>query len=68
MLEILYQDDDIVAVNKPANLAVHRSTFVGPDDAFLVDLLREQVEGVCTSPTGSIAPPRACCSWLARRT
>ncbi|MET0934519.1 MAG: pseudouridine synthase [Luteibacter sp.] len=45
MLEILYQDDDIVAVNKPANLAVHRSAFVGPDDAFLIDLLREQVEG-----------------------
>ncbi|HEY4291763.1 pseudouridine synthase [Luteibacter sp.] len=45
MLDILYQDDDIVAVNKPANLAVHRSKFVGPDDAFLIDLLREQVEG-----------------------
>jgi len=45
MLEILYQDDDIVAVNKPANLAVHRSKFVGPDDAFLIDMLREQVEG-----------------------
>lgn len=45
MLEILYQDDDLVAVNKPANQAVHRSKFVGPDDAFLVDLLREQVEG-----------------------
>jgi tRNA pseudouridine65 synthase len=45
MLEILYQDDDLVAVNKPANLAVHRSKFVGPDDAFLIDLLREQVDG-----------------------
>lgn len=45
MLEILYQDDDIVAVNKPANLAVHRSKFVGPADAFLIDLLREQVDG-----------------------
>lgn len=45
MLDILYQDDDIVAVNKPANLAVHRSAFVGPDDAFLIDLLREQVDG-----------------------
>ncbi|MDF4004851.1 pseudouridine synthase [Luteibacter sp. PPL552] len=45
MLEILFQDDDLVAVNKPANLAVHRSAFVGPDDAFLVDLLREQVDG-----------------------
>lgn len=45
MLEILYQDDDLVAVNKPANLAVHRSAFVGPDDAFPIDMLREQVEG-----------------------
>jgi tRNA pseudouridine65 synthase len=45
VLEILYQDDEIIAVNKPANLAVHRSKFVGPDDAFLIDLLREQVGG-----------------------
>lgn len=45
MLGILYQDGDIVAVDKPANLAVHRSKFVGPDDAFLIDLLREQVDG-----------------------
>lgn len=45
MLEILHRDDDLVAVNKPANLAVHRSKFVGPDAAFLIDLLRGQVEG-----------------------
>ncbi len=43
MIEILYQDDALIAVNKPANLAVHRSKFVGPADAFLIDLLREQV-------------------------
>ncbi|MGB3746776.1 MAG: pseudouridine synthase [Rhodanobacter sp.] len=43
MIEVLYQDDAVLAVNKPANLAVHRSTFVGPADAFLADLLREQV-------------------------
>jgi tRNA pseudouridine65 synthase len=30
-------------VNKPANLAVHRSKFVGPADSFLIDELREQV-------------------------
>ena len=45
MLEILYQDDALVAVNKPAGLAVHRSKLVGPADAFLVDLLREQLGG-----------------------
>jgi len=45
MLEILYQDDALVAVNKPAGLAVHRSKMVGNAEEFLIDLLREQVGG-----------------------
>jgi tRNA pseudouridine65 synthase len=45
VLDILYQDDDIVAVDKPAGLAVHRSKMVGNADEFLIDLLREQVDG-----------------------
>ncbi|GLQ99985.1 pseudouridine synthase [Dyella mobilis] len=45
MLEILYQDDALIAVNKPAGLAVHRSKMVGNADEFLIDLLREQVGG-----------------------
>ena len=45
MLEFLVQDDNLGAVHKPANLAVHLAAFVGPDDAFLIDLLRAQVEG-----------------------
>ena len=44
MIEILYRDDALIAVNKPANLAVHRSKFVGPADEFLIDLLREQID------------------------
>ncbi len=43
MIDILYQDDALIAVNKPSNLAVHRSKFVGPADEFLIDLLREQI-------------------------
>lgn len=43
MIEILYQDDALIAVNKPANLAVHRSKMVGNADEFLIDLLREQI-------------------------
>ena len=43
MIEILYQDDALIAVNKPANLAVHRSKMVGNAEEFLIDLLREQV-------------------------
>jgi tRNA pseudouridine65 synthase len=45
MLEILYQDDALLAVNKPAGVPVHRSRFVGAADAFLIDLLREQIGG-----------------------
>ena len=39
MLEILYQDDALIAVNKPANLAVHRSKMVGNAEEFLIDQL-----------------------------
>ncbi|TBR36566.1 MULTISPECIES: pseudouridine synthase [Dyella] len=45
MLDILYADDAIIAVNKPAGLAVHRSKMVGNADEFLIDLLRDQVGG-----------------------
>lgn len=45
MLEILYQDDALIAVNKPAGLAVHRSKMVANADTFLIDVLREQVGG-----------------------
>ncbi|MDE1895168.1 MAG: pseudouridylate synthase [Pseudomonadota bacterium] len=45
MLEILHQDDVLIAVNKPANLAVHRSRMVGNAEEFLVDRLREQLGG-----------------------
>jgi tRNA pseudouridine65 synthase len=44
-LDILYQDEALIAVNKPAGLAVHRSKMVSNADAFLVDMLREQVGG-----------------------
>ena len=45
VLELLYQDDALIAVNKPAGLAVHRSKLVGHADEFLIDVLREQVGG-----------------------
>lgn len=45
MLDILYQDDALIAVNKPAGLAVHRSKMVSNAAEFLIDVLREQVGG-----------------------
>lgn len=44
-IEILYSDDDVLVVNKPAGMPVHRSSFVGPADAFLVDRVRDEVGG-----------------------
>jgi len=44
-LDLLHVDDDVVAVNKPAGIAVHRSHLVGSDDDYLMDRLRLQVEG-----------------------
>lgn len=42
-LEIIYQDDNLVAINKPHGLAVHQSYYVGEADAFAVQELRDQL-------------------------
>jgi tRNA pseudouridine65 synthase len=44
-LELLHLDDDLLAVNKPAGIAVHRSHLVGADEDYLMDRLRLQVDG-----------------------
>ncbi|MEO6690693.1 MAG: pseudouridine synthase [Dokdonella sp.] len=44
-LELLYLDEDVLAVNKPAGIAVHRSHLVGADEDYLMDRLRLQVDG-----------------------
>ena len=43
-LEILHYDDDIVVINKPHGLAVHRSAYVGNTaDVFVLQELRNQI-------------------------
>jgi tRNA pseudouridine65 synthase len=44
-LALLHADDDLLAIDKPAALAVHRSRLVGADDDYLMDRLRLQVAG-----------------------
>jgi tRNA pseudouridine65 synthase len=44
-IDILYQDDVLLAVNKPAGLPVHRSKMVNDAEEYLVDVLREQLGG-----------------------
>jgi tRNA pseudouridine65 synthase len=43
MLDILYRDDFLVAVNKPAGLLVHRSDIDRHETRFAVQLLRDQI-------------------------
>jgi len=42
-LEILYEDEHLLAVNKPAGLLVHRSAIASDETDFLVDRLRAQL-------------------------
>lgn len=43
MLDILYQDDDCVVVNKPAGMLVHRSWLDSHETQFVVQTLRDQL-------------------------
>lgn len=42
-LEILYRDDDLVAVNKPSGLLVHRSEIDRRETRFVLQLVRDQL-------------------------
>lgn len=43
MLDILYRDDQLIAINKPAGLLVHRSNIDRHETRFAVQLLRDQI-------------------------
>jgi tRNA pseudouridine65 synthase len=49
MLDILYQDDHLIAINKPHGLLVHRSTIAADASEFALQLLRDQI-GVRVNP------------------
>lgn len=43
MLEIIYQDENLVAINKPNGLLVHRSSIATNTDEYALQLLRDQI-------------------------
>jgi tRNA pseudouridine65 synthase len=43
MLEIVYQDDHIIAINKPHGLLVHRSVIANDATEFALQMLRDQI-------------------------
>ncbi len=44
MLEIVYQDNDLIAINKPHGLLVHRSPIATNTDIYAVQELRNQID------------------------
>ena len=42
-LEVLYQDEHIIAINKPSGLLVHRSPIDRHETRFAIQLLRDQI-------------------------
>ena len=42
-LDILYQDDYLIAINKPHGLLVHKSSIANDTDQFAVQILRDQL-------------------------
>jgi tRNA pseudouridine65 synthase len=53
LLDILFRDEDLVAVNKPHGLLVHRSSIAADAEEFAVQLLRDQI-GVKVYPAHRI--------------
>lgn len=43
MLDILYQDEYLIAINKPCGLLVHRTSIAEENEVFALQLLRDQV-------------------------
>lgn len=43
MLEILYRDEHLIAINKPSGLLVHKSFYSGEADAYAIQELRKQI-------------------------
>jgi tRNA pseudouridine65 synthase len=43
MLSILYQDQELIAINKPHGLLVHRSSIAADAEEFALQLLRDQI-------------------------
>ncbi|WP_316760282.1 pseudouridine synthase [Pedobacter aquatilis] len=44
MLEIIYQDENLIAINKPHGLLVHQSSIARDATEFALQMLRDQVE------------------------
>jgi tRNA pseudouridine65 synthase len=55
-LEILYEDENLIAINKPSGLLVHRTSIAPEETVFALQLLRDQI-GQWVSPVHRLDRP-----------
>lgn len=60
-LEILYQDEWLVAVNKPSGWLVHRSWLDRDEKVVVMQTVRDQIGQHVLPPIVSTDRPPACC-------
>jgi tRNA pseudouridine65 synthase len=56
VLDILYEDENLIAINKPSGLLVHRTSIAAEETVFAVQLLRDQI-GQRVSPVHRLDRP-----------
>jgi len=56
VLEILYEDENLIAINKPSGLLVHRTAIAAQETVFAVQMLRDQI-GQRVSPVHRLDRP-----------
>ncbi|MDR7128156.1 tRNA pseudouridine65 synthase [Algoriphagus sp. 4150] len=56
MLEILFEDEYLIAINKPSGLLVHRTSIAAKETVFALQLLRDQI-GQHVSPVHRLDRP-----------
>ncbi len=56
MLEILYEDENLIAINKPSGILVHRTSIAPEETVFALQLLRDQI-GQWVSPVHRLDRP-----------
>jgi tRNA pseudouridine65 synthase len=56
VLEILYEDENLIAINKPSGLLVHRTAIAADETVFAVQSLRDQI-GQRVSPVHRLDRP-----------
>jgi tRNA pseudouridine65 synthase len=56
VLEILYEDENLIAINKPSGILVHRTSIAPEETVFALQLLRDQI-GQWVSPVHRLDRP-----------